>query len=77
MWRRGKEEAVAPPPTRGVFCPNVIPGELVRVRVYRNFLSYSDADLLQVIKPSANRIKLACPPATVCGVGMPVPAHHV
>jgi tRNA/tmRNA/rRNA uracil-C5-methylase (TrmA/RlmC/RlmD family) len=50
-----------------VFCPNVIPGELVRVRLYRNFASYSDADLLHVIEPSADRIEPACPLATVCG----------
>ncbi len=50
-----------------VFCPNVIPGELVRVRVYRNFASYSDADLLHVIEPSADRIEPVCPLATVCG----------
>ena len=60
-----------------VFCPNVIPGKLVRVRVYCNFASYSNANLLHVIKPSADCIKLACPPATVCGGGMPAPAHRV
>ena len=50
-----------------IFCPNVIPGEIVRVRVYRNFASYSDADLLHIIEPSADRIEPACPLATVCG----------
>jgi tRNA/tmRNA/rRNA uracil-C5-methylase (TrmA/RlmC/RlmD family) len=50
-----------------VFCPNVIPGELVRVRIYRNFASYSDADLLQIIEPSADRVEPACSLATVCG----------
>ncbi len=60
-----------------IFCPNIIPGKLVRVRVYCNFASYSDADLLHIIKPSTVYIKPACPPATVCRGGMPVPAHHV
>jgi tRNA/tmRNA/rRNA uracil-C5-methylase (TrmA/RlmC/RlmD family) len=32
-----------------VFVPNVIPGEIVKVSVYRNHKSYSDADLLSVI----------------------------
>jgi tRNA/tmRNA/rRNA uracil-C5-methylase (TrmA/RlmC/RlmD family) len=50
-----------------IFCPNVIPGEIVKVRVYRNFASYSDADLLHIVEPSADRIEPACPLATVCG----------
>jgi tRNA/tmRNA/rRNA uracil-C5-methylase (TrmA/RlmC/RlmD family) len=60
-----------------VFCPNVIPGKLIRVRVYCNFVSYSDADLLHVTKPSTDCIKPACPPETMCRGGMPEPAHCV
>jgi tRNA/tmRNA/rRNA uracil-C5-methylase (TrmA/RlmC/RlmD family) len=63
--------------SRVVFCPNIIPSELVRVRAYRNFASYSNADLLHVIKPSADCIKPACPPATVCEKGMPAPAYCI
>ncbi len=59
------------------FCPNIIPGKLVRVRVYCNFVSYSDANLLHVIKPSADCIEPRCPPGTVCGGGMPVPAQCI
>ena len=50
-----------------IFYPNVIPGELVKVRVYRNFASYSEADRLHIVEPSADRIEPACPLATVCG----------
>ena len=51
----------------GRVCPDVTPGELVRVRVYRSFAPYSDADLLQIIEPGADRIEPACPLSTVCG----------
>jgi 23S rRNA (uracil1939-C5)-methyltransferase/tRNA (uracil-5-)-methyltransferase len=50
-----------------IFVPNVIPDELVKVRIYRNFASYSDADLLQIIEPSLDRIDPICSLATVCG----------
>lgn len=50
-----------------MFVPNVIPGELVKVRIYRNYASYSDADLLQIIEPSPDRIEPLCPLATICG----------
>ncbi len=70
IWRRAKEEADAPSPRRrrnnGLFS---VPTscEIVGARVYRNFASYSDADLIHIIKPSTDRIKQACPPATMCG----------
>jgi tRNA/tmRNA/rRNA uracil-C5-methylase (TrmA/RlmC/RlmD family) len=50
-----------------IFVPNVIPGELVRVRIYRNFPTYSDADLLEIVEPSADRVEPKCSLATVCG----------
>jgi len=50
-----------------IFVPNVIPDELVKVRIYRNYASYSDADLLQIIEPSLDRIQPICSLATVCG----------
>jgi len=50
-----------------IFIPNVIPGELVQVRIYRNYASYSDADLLQIIEPSLDRIEPKCELATICG----------
>ncbi len=58
-------------------CPNIIPGKLIRVRVYCNFVSYSNAGLLHIIKPGTDHIEPACPPATECGGGMPVPAHRI
>ncbi|KAL7553055.1 hypothetical protein ACHAWF_016303, partial [Thalassiosira exigua] len=50
-----------------IFVPNVIPGELVRVRIYRNYASYSDADLLEIIEPSKDRIEPRCSLASICG----------
>lgn len=50
-----------------IFVPNVIPSELVRVRIYRNFPTYSDADLLEIIEPSSDRVEPKCSLATVCG----------
>lgn len=50
-----------------VFVPNVIPGELARVRIYRNYPTYSDSDLLEVIEPSPDRIEPKCSLATICG----------
>ena len=50
-----------------IFVPNVIPGELVRVRIYRNFPTYSDSDLLEIIEPSGDRVEPKCSLATLCG----------
>jgi len=50
-----------------IFVPNVIPGELVSVRIYRNYATYSDADLLQIIEPSSDRIEPQCSLAKICG----------
>jgi len=50
-----------------VMVPFVVPGERVRVRVYRNHANYSDADLLEVLEPSPDRTEPGCPLFTVCG----------
>jgi tRNA/tmRNA/rRNA uracil-C5-methylase (TrmA/RlmC/RlmD family) len=50
-----------------IFIPNVIPGESVRIRIYRNHATYSDADLLEILTPSEDRIEPRCDLATVCG----------
>lgn len=50
-----------------IFIPNVIPDESVRIRIYRNHASYSDADLLEILTPSPDRIEPRCSLATVCG----------
>ncbi len=44
-----------------VMVPTVIPGELVRVKIYRNHKNYSEADLLEVVEPSPDRVEPACP----------------
>ncbi len=50
-----------------VFVPNVIPGETIKCRIYRNFGSYSDADLLEILDPSPNRVEGPCPLKDQCG----------
>lgn len=51
-----------------VMVPNVIPGELVRVRIFRNFKNYSEGDLVSVLEPSlADRVEPACALAQDCG----------
>lgn len=50
-----------------VMVPFVLPGELVRVRVYRNFKNYSDADLVEVLEASAHRVVPKCRLFGVCG----------
>ena len=39
-----------------VMVPFALPGELVRVRVYRNHKNFSEADLLEVLRPSPHRV---------------------
>jgi len=50
-----------------VFVPNVIPGESVRIRIYRNYPTYSDADLIEIIEPSPDRVEPKCDLANICG----------
>jgi len=50
-----------------VMVPFVIPGERVKVRIYRNFQNYSDADLIEVIEASSDRVEPRCPLYTKCG----------
>ena len=50
-----------------IFVPNTIPGELVTIKVYRNYKTYSDADLVQVVEPSPHRVEAVCPLAGICG----------
>jgi tRNA (uracil-5-)-methyltransferase len=51
-----------------VMTPNVIPGELVRVRIFRNFKSYSEADLVEILEPNVeDRVLPKCPLANECG----------
>jgi tRNA/tmRNA/rRNA uracil-C5-methylase (TrmA/RlmC/RlmD family) len=50
-----------------VMVPFTLPGEKVRVRVYRNHKNYSEADLLAVLTPSPHRIDPKCPLFGQCG----------
>ena len=50
-----------------IMVPFVIPGETVRVRIYRNHKNYSEADLVEVLKPSPQRIEARCPLFGQCG----------
>ena len=50
-----------------VMAPFVLPGEKVRVRVYRNHANYSDADLVEVLEPSPDRVEPVCPLFGTCG----------
>jgi tRNA/tmRNA/rRNA uracil-C5-methylase (TrmA/RlmC/RlmD family) len=50
-----------------VMVPNVIPGETVRVRIFRNFKRYSEGDLVHVLHRSPDRIEPLCAVAHDCG----------
>ena len=50
-----------------VFVPSVIPGELVKCRVDRNYKGHSEADLLEVVERSENRVEPKCGIAGECG----------
>lgn len=44
-----------------------LPGERVRARVFRNHANFSEADLVEVIEPSPQRIAPTCPLFGTCG----------
>ncbi len=50
-----------------VFVPFSLPGETVRARVFRNHSNYSEADLVEVVEPSPDRIEPECPLFGECG----------
>ena len=50
-----------------VFVGFTLPGERVRARVYRNSPTYSEADLIEVLEPSPDRVAPFCPLFTECG----------
>ena len=47
--------------------PFSLPGERVRARVYRNRADYSDADLMEVLRPSPHRVGPSCTLFGKCG----------
>jgi 23S rRNA (uracil1939-C5)-methyltransferase/tRNA (uracil-5-)-methyltransferase len=50
-----------------VFVPFALPGERVRARVWRNKKQYSEADLLEILKPSPDRVEPECALFSTCG----------
>jgi tRNA (uracil-5-)-methyltransferase len=50
-----------------VMVPHVVRGELVRVRIFRNMKNYSEADLIEVVEPSPDRVEPKCSLAGICG----------
>ncbi len=50
-----------------VMVPFTLPGERVLARVYRNHKNYSEADLIEVLAPSPERVVPPCPLFGRCG----------
>lgn len=50
-----------------IMVPFALPGERVRVRIWRNRANYSEADLLEVLTPASERAEPRCPLFTRCG----------
>ena len=50
-----------------VMVPFVLVGEIVKVRIYKNHTNYSEADLLEIIKPSRHRVSPKCSLFSKCG----------
>ena len=50
-----------------IMVPFTLPGERVRIRVFRNHKNYSEADLLEVLTPSPERTAPTCPLFGRCG----------
>ena len=50
-----------------VMVPFTLPGERVRVRVFRNHKNFSEADLVEVLTPSPHRVAPRCPLFGRCG----------
>ncbi|PIP59319.1 MAG: SAM-dependent methyltransferase [Verrucomicrobia bacterium CG22_combo_CG10-13_8_21_14_all_43_17] len=50
-----------------IMVPFALPGEIVKVKVFRNHKNYSEADLVEVLRPSPHRIPAPCPLFGTCG----------
>jgi 23S rRNA (uracil1939-C5)-methyltransferase/tRNA (uracil-5-)-methyltransferase len=50
-----------------VFVPYALPGEKVKVRIWRNKSNYSDADIVEILEPSPNRVEPGCALFGDCG----------
>ena len=66
----GASSVDLPPAKAGgwvVMVPFTLPGERVRVRVFRNQKNFSEADLVAVLTPSPHRVAATCPLFARCG----------
>jgi 23S rRNA (uracil1939-C5)-methyltransferase/tRNA (uracil-5-)-methyltransferase len=50
-----------------ILVPFALPGETVRARVYRNHRNFSEADLLEVLERSPDRVEATCALFGTCG----------
>ena len=50
-----------------IMVPFALPGERVRVRIFRNHKNFSEADLVKVLTPSPARVAAPCPLFGRCG----------
>ena len=50
-----------------VMVPHVLVGELVKVSIFRNQKNYSEADLVEVVDSSPERVEPKCSLAGICG----------
>lgn len=59
--------ALVAPESWVIMVPGVIPGERIRLRIYRNHKNYSEADLVEVLEASSARVEPVCPLFGKCG----------
>ena len=50
-----------------IFVPNTCPGDTVRVKITKKNKNYSNAELIEIIEPSVNRVEPFCKMQKVCG----------
>ena len=50
-----------------VMVPLALPGETVKVKVFRNHKSYSEADITEIVEASEDRVKPECEYFQICG----------
>ncbi len=64
----GNRDSKIENPTKWVIMvPFALPGERVRIRVFRNHKNFSEADLVAVLTPSPSRVAANCPLFGRCG----------
>ena len=49
------------------FVPNTLPGDIVNIRIVKEHKKYNEAILLDLVKPSSERIDAPCPYFGICG----------